>query len=173
VSAAAPRPPLPLHDASRLWSARSRRGDPARYSAIGIRACPSASTRTSSRTWRAGRNAVYRLAALADRRAARGRRCIRRAIFPYLQCRRFVHIKHKVINCELLATSSGIIAGIIEAGSGPMRGSPRALNTRGAPTAEKRELARADREERQGPSGAARGGDAAVRLDVRSDSVVT
>jgi hypothetical protein len=65
---------------------------------------------------RAGRDEVYQLAALADRRGARGRRCISRAIFPYLLCRRFIHIKHKVLNYELLATSSGIIAGIIASG---------------------------------------------------------
>jgi hypothetical protein len=51
--------------------------------------------------WRAGRNAVYQLAALDNRRAPRGRRRISRASPPYLLCRRFVPIKHNEINYRL------------------------------------------------------------------------
>jgi hypothetical protein len=67
----------------------------------------------------------------------------------------------------LPATSSGIIAGIIASWIRTDAGiAEGARHSRRSDRGE-RELARADREERQGPSGAARGGKAAVRLDVR------
>ena len=57
------RPPLPLHDARRLRPARSRRGDPA-----GTRRMAPAYARALDEEeladWRAGRDAVYQLAAL-------------------------------------------------------------------------------------------------------------
>jgi hypothetical protein len=47
--------------------------------------------------WRTGRGLSARRP--DDRRSPCGRRCISRGSFPCLLCRRFVHIKHNVINC--------------------------------------------------------------------------
>ena len=56
------RPPFPLHDAHRLRPARSRRGDPAGTRRMAR--MPERLDEEELADWRAGRNAVYQLAAL-------------------------------------------------------------------------------------------------------------
>jgi hypothetical protein len=57
------RPPLPLHDARRSWPARAWRGDPAGTGRMAA-GMPERLDEEELADWRAGRNAVYLLAAL-------------------------------------------------------------------------------------------------------------
>ena len=57
------RPPLPLHNARRLWPARPRRGNPAGGRRLDPR-MPERLDEEELADWQAGRNAVHQLAAL-------------------------------------------------------------------------------------------------------------
>ena len=58
------KPPLPLHDARRMWPTRPRRGDPAGTRRVGTRILPDRLDDEELANWRAGRNTVYQLAAV-------------------------------------------------------------------------------------------------------------